>query len=184
MNNNFLLRRRMSSPSIMNVRNGDLDQNLTQQNRFEMIFNVLPNVTYTLNSVNLPGLMINNPATTTLFNTVWYEADSATFDQLTISFIIQENLANYFELHDWMRALSFPNSFEDRKDLERFTSTDSNGFLTVNNSYNIPLFRFHFHNIIPNTLSGLDLTSQSAEEMYASATFNFTIYHREIVPQL
>ena len=106
----------MSSPSIMNVRNGDLDQNLTQQNRFEMVFNVLPNVTYTLNSVNLPGLMINNPATTTLFNTVWYEADSATFDQLTISFIIQENLANYFELHDWMRALSFPNSFEDRKD--------------------------------------------------------------------
>ena len=173
----------MAAPSILTIDDGNLENNITQQNRFEMVFSVLPNVTYTLNEVNLPGINLNNPQSPTIFNTVWYEADSATFDQLNINFLIQEDFANYFELHDWMRAMSFPNSFEDRKDLERFKGVDSYGFLTINNSYNRPLFRFHFDNIMPNTLTALNLQASMAEDLFASATFNFTIYHRENVPQ-
>ena len=173
----------MSAPSILSVENGDLENNLSQQNRFEMVFSVLPNVTYTLNEVNLPGLNINNPTLPTIFNTTWYGADSASFDQLNINFLVQENFANYFELHDWMRAISFPDSFEDRKELLRFEGVDSYGFLTINNSYNRPLFRFHFYNIIPNTLTGLELAAAQSEELFASATFNYTIYRRETVPQ-
>lgn len=45
----------MSAPSLLNAHNGDLDNNYSQVNRFEMVFSVLPNVTYTLNEVNLPG---------------------------------------------------------------------------------------------------------------------------------
>ena len=120
MNSNLNRGEKMSAPSIMNVHNGDLDNNFSQQNRFEMVFSVLPNITYTLNEVNLPGLNLNNPTISTLFNTVSYGADSATFDQLNINFLIQEDMMNYFELHDWMRAISFPDSFNDRKDLERF----------------------------------------------------------------
>lgn len=171
----------MSAPSLLNVHNGDLDNNFSQVNRFEMVFSVLPNVTYTLNEVNLPGLSINNPTVSTLFNTTWQGADSATFDQLNINFLVQEDFANYFELHDWMRAISFPDSFADRNDLERFEGEDSYGFLTINNSYNKPLFRFHFRNIIPNSLTGLNLMAADATEIFASASFNYTIYHREVV---
>ena len=53
----------------------------------------------------------------------------------------------------------------------------------MNNSYNRPIYRFHFYDIMPNTLTGLNLTASNAEEIFASATFNFTIYHRENVPQ-
>ena len=172
----------MSSPSILSVHNGDLDNNYSQVNRFEMVFTVLPNVTYTLNEVNLPGLMINNPQVSTLFNTTWRGADSATFDQLTINFIVQENMANYFEIHDWMRAISFPDSFDDRQELARFQGVDSYGFLTMNNSYNRPIYRFHFYNLIPNSLTGLNLMAADANELFATASFNYTIYKREIVP--
>ena len=173
----------MAAPSILSLENGNLENNLSQQNRFEMVFSVLPNVTYTLNEVNLPGININNPTLPTIFNTTWYGADSATFDQLNINFLVQEDFANYFELHDWMRAISFPDSFEDRKELVRFEGVDSYGFLTINNSNNRPLFRFQFSNIIPNTLTGLELAAAQSEELFASATFNYTIYHRENVPQ-
>ena len=78
---------------------------------------------------------VNRDAITVLNNT-FQAADSATFDQLNISFLVQENFANYFELHDWMRAISFPESFEDRKNLVRFEGDNSYGFLTINNSYN------------------------------------------------
>lgn len=172
----------MSAPSILSVYNGDLDNNLTQVNRFEMYFSVLPNVTYTLNEVGLPGITINNPTVPTILNTTWRGADSATFDQLSINFLVQENLANYFEIHDWMRAISFPDSFDDRKDLERFGGVDSYGMLSINNSYNRPLFRFHFYNIIPTSLTSLQFTAGDANELVASASFNYTIYRREVVP--
>lgn len=171
----------MSAPSLIDAGNGDLDNNFSQVNRFEMVFSVLPNVTYTLNEVNLPGISMNNPIVPTVLNNTFQAADSATFDQLNISFLVQEDFANYFELHDWMRAISFPDSFEDRKNLVRFEGDNSYGFLTINNSYNKPLYRFHFYNIIPNTLTGLNLVSADAIELMASATFNYTIFRREVV---
>jgi len=172
----------MSGPSLLSVNNGNLDNNFSQVNRFEMYFSVLPNVTYTLTEVNLPGLNINNPQVATLFNTTYQGADSAQFDQLNINFIVQEDLANYFEMHDWMRAISFPHSFEDRNDLKRFEGDESYGMLTLNNSYNRPLFRFHFYHVMPNSLTGLNLMTSDASELIASASFNFTIYKRELVP--
>ena len=172
----------MSSPSLLSVNNGDLDNNYSQVNRFEMVFTTLPNVTYTLNEVNLPGLSISNPIVPTVMNPTYFGADSATFDQLNINFIVQEDFSNYFEIHDWMRAISFPDSFDDRNNLERFDgSVDGYGFLTINDSNNLPLYRFHFYNIIPNTLTGLNLMSADANEMVASASFNYTIYKREVV---
>jgi hypothetical protein len=171
----------MSAPSLLSINNGDLDNNFSQVNRFEMVFSILPNVTYTLNEVNLPGLSISNPIVPTILNPTYHGADSATFDQLNINFLVQEDFANYFEIHDWIRAISFPDSFNDRKDLERFEGVDSYGFLTINDSYNLPLYRFHFYNVIPNTLTGLNLMAADANELLASASFNYTIYRREVV---
>ena len=90
----------MSAPSLIDAGNGDLDNNFSQVNRFEMVFSVLPNVTYTLNEVNLPGISMNNPIVPTVLNNTFQAADSATFDQLNISFLVQENFANYFELDE------------------------------------------------------------------------------------
>ena len=172
----------MSEPSILRFENGDLDNNQTQTNRFEFVFSNLPNVTYTLYEVNLPGISLMNPESPTLFNRVYFGADSASFDPMTVSFLVQEDFSNYFELHDWMRAISFPDSFADRSGLKKFKGDNSSGFLTINNSNNLPLYRFHFENIIPNSLSSLMLTAADAGEIFATATFNYTIYHREKVP--
>ena len=60
----------MSEPSILRFENGDLDNNQTQTNRFEFVFSNLPNVTYTLYEVNLPGISLMNPESPTLFNRV------------------------------------------------------------------------------------------------------------------
>ena len=173
----------MSEPSLLSSKNGDLENNQTQANRFEFVFSNLPNVTYSLYEVNLPGINMMNPESPTLFNRVYYGADSATFDPITVNFLVQEDFANYFELHDWMRAISFPDSFADRRDLEKFRGDNSSGFLTVNNSNNLPLYRFHFENIIPNSLSSLMLTATDASEIFASAVFNYTIFHREKIPE-
>ena len=171
----------MTQPSILNMENGDLDNNHSQVNRFEFAFSNLPNVTYTINEVLLPGLSMTNPEVPTLFTTVSYGADASIFEPLTINFIVQEDLENYLELHDWMRAISFPDSFEDRRDLKRFEGTSHTAMLTINDSYNLPIYRFHFNNIIPNSLSSLNLTASDASELNAVGSFNYTIFYREKV---
>ncbi len=171
----------MSEPSILNMENGDLDFNQSQVNRFEFVFSNLPNITYTLNEVQLPGLTMSNPEVQTIFNNVPFGADASTFDPLSISFLVQEDFANYLEIHDWMRAISFPDSFEDRQDLIRFEGTNHFGFLTINDSYNRPIYRFHFHNIIPSSIGALGLQASDSNDIFANATFNYTIFRREKV---
>lgn len=170
--------------SIIVSPNSSVDNNISQNNRFEMFFSKLENVSYTLNSVNIPGISINNPEVSTVLNRVHYGADSAQFDNLQIQFLVQEDLFNYFELHDWMRAISFPDSFSDSENIERFGGESSHAILTINSSYNRPIYRFHFFHIQPATLSSIDFTASSSDEIIANATFNYTIFRREIVPIL
>ena len=36
--------------------------------------------------------------------------DTFTYDNLSISFIVDENLENYIELHEWLTAIGFPKN--------------------------------------------------------------------------
>ena len=46
-----------------------------------------------------------------------------TYDDLTITFIVDENLENYIEMHTWLTGIGFP---KDRKQFRDFRSTTSN----------------------------------------------------------
>ena len=171
----------MTQPSILNMENGNLNFNQSQVNRFEFVFSNLPNITYTLYEVSLPGISTTNPEVGTVLNPVYFGGDKAIFEPLNINFYVQEDYSNYLEIHDWIRAISFPGSFSDRKDLERFEGTNHYGFLTINDSYNRPMYRYHFENIMPQSISGIQLMASDANEIFATGIFNFTIFHREKV---
>ena len=164
----------------MTVSSSSLDFSLGQANRFSFYFSNLPNITYTLTEVGLPGISMSNPEVATPFKSVYYGADKAQFEDLSISFIVQEDMDNYFELHDWLRAISFPNSFADRVDINKYGEVGY-GVLTINNSNNLPVYRLVFEDIIPASLSSLQLSASSSEEHIATASFQYTIFKRERV---
>ena len=49
--------------------------------------------------------------------------DKLTYDNLEITFIVDEFLENYISLHNWMTGIAFPKS---RKQFAEFRSTTSN----------------------------------------------------------
>ena len=49
--------------------------------------------------------------------------DKLTYEDLTITFIVDENLENYIEMHTWLTAIGFP---KDRKQFSEFRSATSN----------------------------------------------------------
>lgn len=116
--------------------------------------------------------------------------DRLIFEDLTIQFLVDEQLENYLAVHNWMRGLGFPNSIEDFIDLvtDENNSIDmdqqySDGTLLVlNNQFN-SVARVKFNGLFPVSLSGLqfDATNTDYQSLTATATFKYTIYNIETV---
>ena len=42
--------------------------------------------------------------------------DKLTFDNLIVSFIVDESLENYLQLHNWLRGIGFPKTRQEFSD--------------------------------------------------------------------
>ncbi len=114
----------------------------------------------------------------------------ATFANLDIQFIVDENLENYMQIHNWMRAISTPDAYVDRfqwiDDNSRESSLGSDtaqsfisdGTLQVLNNNNLANFDVTFRNMFPVALSSLpfDVTQTDNSYFTATATFQYTSY--------
>ena len=110
------------------------------------------------------------------------------YQDLTIEFIVDEDLRNYMELHNWMRALGTPQDQQERNDwqeqwnesrvpVERDTRF-SDATLQVLNNNNLANFDIVFKECFPVELSALpfDVTSGDNNYLTATATFRYILY--------
>lgn len=113
---------------------------------------------------------------------------NATFDNFTVDFIVDENLENYMEIHNWMRSISGAiddsDYFEWKSDLRPSINDKeprpsvSAGTLQVLNNNNLNNFDVVFKDMFPVTLSALpfDVTQTDNEFFTASVTFQYSYY--------
>lgn len=108
-----------------------------------------------------------------------------TYGDFNIEFIVDEDLRNYMEIHNWMRALGTPQDIDERvdfKDANRSTKTQeyrySDGTLSILNNNNISNFDVVFKSLWPTSLStlGFDVTGSDQDFFTATATFRYTLY--------
>tara|TARA_B100002019_G_C21244559_1_gene587591 strand:+ start:202 stop:747 length:546 start_codon:yes stop_codon:yes gene_type:complete len=110
---------------------------------------------------------------------------NAVYQQLDLQFIVDESMENYMQIHNWMRALGTPESF-DARDLwktekNRGLADDplvSAGTLQVLNNNNNSNFDVVFKNLFPISLSTLqfDVTAGDNEYFRATASFKYSSY--------
>ena len=107
------------------------------------------------------------------------------YNDFTIEFIVDEDLENYMQLHNWMRALGTPQEFKERKlwrdSYSGAPSQDprfSDATLQVLNNNNIANFDVVFKDLFPVDLSTLsfDVTGSDNDYFTATATFKYTLY--------
>ena len=170
--------------------------------QFRFGIHQLPKVEFFTVSANLPGVSVPTTTLATPFTDISIMGEKTEFENLTISFIVDEYLENYISLHNWLTGIGFPKSrsqfstfrdvTSDTPDSQKGVSTDigdvkqstpdkamySDAFLMVLSNKNNPIVEVNFHNVYPISLSALDF-SQSAtdvEYMTASAEFAYQIY--------
>jgi hypothetical protein len=137
----------------------------------------LPKVNYFMQKVSLPDFASGGPIEQpTRFVPVKHPSKNVSFDNLTIEFLVDENLENWRELYDWMRTIYL---VDDYKNFESETSTHftEGSILLLNSAMNVNK-EIRFHNLLPISLSGIDFDSTDTDlsPRIATATFAFDFY--------
>lgn len=160
--------------------------NRLSQTSFRFSIDKLPTVSYFCQSANIPGMTLGSIDQPTRFNPIPTPANRVQFDDLNITFIVDEDMSNWFELWQWMIGLGFPHSHDEYNALFRntpqyrpdFAGLYSDGtlhVLTNNKNYG---FEVHYKEIFPISLSQIEFTATDTnnEAMIATASFKYMLY--------
>ena len=135
---------------------------------------------------------------------MFYESiNFAIIKNLNITFICDEFLENYKELHDWLIAIGFPKSREQFRNFRATTSntptgtnavprTDagavgrttsdrsmfSDATLTILSNKNNPIVEVRFADLYPTSISSLEFNQGATDVEYLTvqATFTYKLY--------
>jgi hypothetical protein len=91
--------------------------------QFRFMIHQLPKVEFFTTAANIPAISLGELVIPTPYKSIPILGDNLTFDNLSISFIVDEELQNYRTIHDWMVGIGFPKS---RQQFIDFRSSGSN----------------------------------------------------------
>ena len=157
-------------------------------NSFKFLINRAPNVTYTCQSANIPVLDLGAPMQNTPFVDIPQFGDKVRYGEFTIRFLINEDMSNYIEIHDWIKEIGVPyggsdwgnsnqpSSFRDTKRI--YERGFSDGALLILNSDNIPTVKLSFQDMFPISIEALDfdITTSGMEYFVGVATFRYKLF--------
>ena len=162
----------------------------------------LPKVEFFTVAANLPGISLPSATYNTPFKDIPTMGDKPEYEDLNITFIVDEFLENYISMHEWMIGTGFP---KNRTQFANFrsntanqpqatlaTSTDigdtqpatpdkgmyGDATLTILSNKNNPLVEVRFQDVFPTSLGGLEYTQTATDVEYLTvqATLQYKIY--------
>lgn len=165
----------ITTPGAVNTQAENV--NYLYPTNYRFILTRTPAMTYNCTKVSLPSLDL--PAViqgTTLVNEGKVSGGKITYGDLTVSFLVDENLENWQEIYEWMLTLGtsydprFPEADENKK--------YSNATLAVMNSAMNPKFEVTFTNIFPVSLGGIDFDSgvSGMDALVVDVSFAYDYY--------
>ncbi len=102
------------------------------------------------------------------------------YGELTVTYIMDEDMKAWREIYDWMYNLGNPESKNKIGDLTqtlgRRNSVTSDASLLIKSNANNPRVKFTFKDIFPTTLGGLTLSSTEGQE-FITSTISFLYSH-------
>ena len=175
--------------------------------QFRFMIHQLPKVEFFTTAANIPAISLGELVIPTPYKSIPILGDNLTFDNLSISFIVDEELQNYRTIHDWMIGIGFPKSKQQFIDFRNSgsntpqagtggigsdigtvgRSTADKAFytdatLTILSNKNNPILEVRFADVFPVALSGLDYNQNVTDVEYLTATIDFRYKLYEMVP--
>jgi hypothetical protein len=80
---------------------------------FKFVINKLRGVDFFCQAANVPKIEMDTAIQPTRFNKVKQPGDEIEYEDLKIRFLVDENMKNWYEVHDWMREMATPFSSKE-----------------------------------------------------------------------
>ena len=145
-----------------------------------------PKVDFFSNSARIPELNLELTQQPSYLKTIDVPGERLTYGDLTLRFLVDENMENYISVYTWLKGLGFPESTKEFKDL----TTDRDGIrdpkeafcdgtLRILNSNYREVAQVKFKDLFPTSLTSLDFDATNTDVQYftAEASFKYTIYN-------
>ena len=148
-----------------------------------------PGVAYFCNEANIPDMSLSVAEQPTYLRDIPLPGDKIDFGDLSLRFLVDEDLTNYMEIQNWIRGLGYTEAISQYAKLEEKAYIQqtfgqkrqdiySDGTLQILSNNLIPKFQVIFDDLFPYSLSTItfDATDTDIEYFTAEVSFKYTIY--------
>lgn len=135
---------------------------------FSMTVSRLPNVSFMLTRVVVPGVSVDEVSLATPFTSLPLPADHMQFDELELAYKVDANATNWKQMFDWMTGIAFPSGFGQRVDVEPnkiVRDLYSDISIILFDYHKHPAIQWDFHDTLPVSMSPvlLDVSTQGVK---------------------
>ncbi|QBP06172.1 tail completion protein [Synechococcus phage S-B68] len=146
---------------------------------FRFAIDKMRGVDFFCQSATVPQMTMGSVDTGTRFNRIPQPGDELNYDDLTIRFLVDENMKNFYQVHDWMRQIATPYSskefkykrgkIESQNDKENNVQWRSDCSLFILSSNYQPVAEFVFKDAFPVSLTSLPFDAANEDIRYFTA---------------
>jgi hypothetical protein len=174
------------------------NRNFLSPGGFDLVIEEAPKVQFFCQSANIPAISMIAAEQATRLRNLPIPGDELYYQDLEVNFLVDEDMGNYLEIHNWMRSLGFPkyggeydftergvdNSYSSSRIATNKVKTFNEKYersditlIILNSSYN-RIKTVNFKDCFPVSLSTLRFDSQISDVEYlnASVAFKYTYF--------
>ena len=153
---------------------------------FKFNLSKFPKVDFFSNSARIPELNLELTRQASYLKNIDIPGERLTYGDLTLRFLVDENMENYISVYNWLKGLGFPETAQEYKDLttDKDGQRDNkeafcDGTLRILNSNYREVAKVKFTDLFPTSLTSLDFDATNTDIQFftAEATFKYTIYN-------
>lgn len=142
-------------------------------NNFRMVFSKLPTMEFFVTDCNIPSITLGEALAPNYNIDRPVPGDKLTYGELSVEFVVDEELRNWEEIHNWMISIGTPASTSQYDYAGQFS--DASLIVTTNSSN--PKVEFKFIDAFPVSLGDLQFSNAgAADTLVGSASFRFRGY--------
>lgn len=159
------------------------NKNFLSPLNFQFQIKRTPYVNFFIQKVNIPSIRLPQIEIPNQFVTIPDPVTHLVYGDLEVTFKVDEDFTNYLEIHDWIRALGFPESYDEHRAISSHPEYTGKGIhsdisLIVLNGIKAPNYEIVFRNAFPTYLSDLtfDTTADDVNYLTATAAFDYILF--------
>ena len=153
---------------------------------FKFILTKTPKAVFFCNTARIPEITLETTIQPTYLKNLDIPGEKLSYGDLSLRFLVDENMENYMSIHNWITGLGYPETTaqyenlitDDRGSLDP-KEAFSDGTLSILNSNYQEVAKVRFKDLFPVSLTSLEFDSTMTDIQYftAEVSFKYTIYN-------